>query len=298
MKKVIVIAGVTASGKSKLAVALAHKINGEIISADSVAVYNELNIGSAKPTLIEQDGIPHHLINIVSYTESYHVARFQLEAREAIDLIISKGKIPIIVGGTGLYINALLNDYRFTEELELPEIDESLTNEAMMNELIQIDPVTASTIHINNRKRLIRSLQMVKCTKKPKSDLNSNKGKERLYDAKIYFLQGERALLYERINMRVEVMLNHGLLEEVSQLYSNDKNLFDYQSMQAIGYREFKPYFLGNSTIDEVKIQIQQNTRRFAKRQITWFKHQTESTWIDVFNEEPLNRVLEDLKEW
>ncbi|CAM2829701.1 tRNA (adenosine(37)-N6)-dimethylallyltransferase MiaA [Erysipelothrix tonsillarum] len=298
MKKVIVIAGVTASGKSKLAVALAHKINGEIISADSVAVYNELNIGSAKPTLIEQDGIPHHLINIVSYTESYHVARFQLEAREAIDLIISKGKIPIIVGGTGLYINALLNDYRFTEELELPEIDESLTNEAMMNELIQIDPVTASTIHINNRKRLIRSLQMVKCTKKPKADLNSNKGKERLYDAKIYFLQGERALLYERINMRVEVMLNHGLLEEVSQLYSNDKNLFDYQSMQAIGYREFKPYFLGNSTIDEVKTQIQQNTRRFAKRQITWFKHQTESTWIDVFNEEPLNRVLEDLKEW
>lgn len=298
MKKVIVIAGVTASGKSKLAVALAHKINGEIISADSVAVYNELNIGSAKPTLIEQDGIPHHLINIVSYTESYHVARFQREAREAIDLIISKGKIPIIVGGTGLYINALLNDYRFTEELELPEIDESLTNEAMMNELIQIDPVTASTIHINNRKRLIRSLQMVKCTKKPKADLNSNKGKERLYDAKIYFLQGERALLYERINMRVEVMLNHGLLEEVSQLYSNDKNLFDYQSMQAIGYREFKPYFLGNSTIDEVKTQIQQNTRRFAKRQITWFKHQTESTWIDVFNEEPLNRVLEDLKEW
>lgn len=298
MKKVIVIAGVTASGKSKLAVALAHKINGEIISADSVAVYNELNIGSAKPTLIEQDGIPHHLINIVSYTESYHVARFQLEAREAIDLIISKGKIPIIVGGTGLYINALLNDYRFTEELELPEIDESLTNEAMMNELIQIDPVTASTIHINNRKRLIRSLQMVKCTKKPKADLNSNKGKERLYDAKIYFLQGERALLYERINMRVEVMLNHGLLEEVSQLYSNDKNLFDYQSMQAIGYREFKPYFLGNSTIDEVKTQIQQNTRRFAKRQITWFKHQTESTWIDVFNEEPLNRVLEDIKEW
>lgn len=298
MKKVIVIAGVTASGKSKLAVALAHKINGEIISADSVAVYNELNIGSAKPTLIEQDGIPHQLINIVSYTESYHVARFQLEAREAIDLIISKGKIPIIVGGTGLYINALLNDYRFTEELELPEIDESLTNEAMMNELIQIDPVTASTIHINNRKRLIRSLQMVKCTKKPKADLNSNKGKERLYDAKIYFLQGERALLYERINMRVEVMLNHGLLEEVSQLYSNDKNLFDYQSMQAIGYREFKPYFLGNSTIDEVKTQIQQNTRRFAKRQITWFKHQTESTWIDVFNEEPLNRVLEDLKEW
>lgn len=298
MKKVIVIAGVTASGKSKLAVALAHKINGEIISADSVAVYNELNIGSAKPTLIEQDGIPHHLINIVSYTESYHVARFQLEAREAIDLIISKGKIPIIVGGTGLYINALLNDYRFTEELELPEIDESLTNEAMMNELIQIDPVTASTIHINNRKRLIRSLQMVKCTKKPKADLNSNKGKKRLYDAKIYFLQGERALLYERINMRVEVMLNHGLLEEVSQLYSNDKNLFDYQSMQAIGYREFKPYFLGNSTIDEVKTQIQQNTRRFAKRQITWFKHQTESTWIDVFNEEPLNRVLEDLKEW
>ena len=135
MKKVIVIAGVTASGKSSLAVSLAKKINGEIISADSVAVYKELNIGSAKPTVEEQDGIIHHLIDIVSITESYHVARFQKEARDAIDLILSKGKTPIIVGGTGLYINALLNDYRFNEELELPEIDESLTNEALMQEL-------------------------------------------------------------------------------------------------------------------------------------------------------------------
>ncbi|MDE8070280.1 tRNA (adenosine(37)-N6)-dimethylallyltransferase MiaA [Erysipelothrix rhusiopathiae] len=298
MKKVIVIAGVTASGKSSLAVSLAKKINGEIISADSVAVYKELNIGSAKPTVEEQDGIIHHLIDIVSITESYHVARFQKEARDAIDLILSKGKTPIIVGGTGLYINALLNDYRFNEELELPEIDESLTNEALMQELIELDPVTAENIHINNRKRLIRSLQMVKGMKLPKSDVNENKGKNRLYDAHVYFLQGDRTKLYERINKRVDIMMSQGLLDEVSELKTEYPDLFSFQSMQSIGYREFNDYFQGNSSIDEVQELIKTNTRRLAKRQITWFKHQTESIWIDVFNEDPLEFVLNNIKKW
>lgn len=298
MKKVIVIAGVTASGKSSLAVSLAKKIDGEIISADSVAVYKELNIGSAKPTVEEQEGIIHHLIDIVSITESYHVARFQKEARDAIDLILSKGKTPIIVGGTGLYINALLNDYRFNEELELPEIDESLTNEALMQELIELDPVTAENIHINNRKRLIRSLQMVKGMKMPKSDVNENKGKNRLYDARVYFLQGDRTKLYERINKRVDIMMSQGLLDEVSELKIEYPDLFSFQSMQSIGYREFNDYFQGNSSLDEVQELIKTNTRRLAKRQITWFKHQTESIWIDVFNENPLEFVLNNIEKW
>ncbi|WP_323611937.1 tRNA (adenosine(37)-N6)-dimethylallyltransferase MiaA [Erysipelothrix enhydrae] len=298
MKKVIVIAGVTASGKSSLAVSLAKKINGEIISADSVAVYKELNIGSAKPTVEEQDGIVHHLIDIVSITDSYHVARFQKEAREAIDLIVSKGKTPIVVGGTGLYINALLNDYRFNEERELPQIDESLSNQELMQELIELDPVTAENIHVNNRKRLIRSLQMVKGMNLPKSDVNENKGKTRLYDARIYFLQGERAKLYERINKRVDNMMDQGLLDEVSKLGTEHQDLFSLQSMQSIGYREFNEYFQGNNSIDEVQELIKTNTRRLAKRQITWFKHQTESIWIDVFNEDPLEFVLSDLEKW
>ncbi|CAH2760697.1 tRNA (adenosine(37)-N6)-dimethylallyltransferase MiaA [Erysipelothrix amsterdamensis] len=298
MKKVIVIAGVTASGKSSLAVSLAKKINGEIISADSVAVYKELNIGSAKPTVEEQDGIVHHLIDIVSITDSYHVARFQKEAREAIDLIVSKGKTPIVVGGTGLYINALLNDYRFNEERELPQIDASLSNQELMQELIELDPVTAENIHVNNRKRLIRSLQMVKGMNLPKSDVNENKGKTRLYDARVYFLQGERAKLYERINKRVDIMMDQGLLDEVSKLRTEHQDLFSLQSMQSIGYREFDEYFQGNNSIDEVQELIKTNTRRLAKRQITWFKHQTESIWIDVFNEDPLEFVLSDLEKW
>lgn len=298
MKKVIVIAGVTASGKSSLAVSLAKELNGEIISADSVAVYKELNIGSAKPTEKEQDGISHHLIDIVSITDAYHVARFQKEAREAIDLILSRGKTPIVVGGTGLYINALLNDYRFNEEVHLPQIDETLSNQDLLNELLEIDPVTAEKIHVNNRKRLIRSLQMVKSANLTKADVNENRGKTRLYDARIYFLQGERSRLYGRINARVDIMMQQGLLEEVTELYSKYPELFTMQSMQSIGYREFVDYFQGNSTLDEVQESIKKNTRRLAKRQITWFKHQTESTWIDIFNSNPLEFVLNDLKKW
>ncbi|QIK69099.1 tRNA (adenosine(37)-N6)-dimethylallyltransferase MiaA [Erysipelothrix sp. HDW6C] len=298
MIKVLVIAGVTGAGKSRLGVALAHRLNGEIISADSVAVYHELNVGSAKPTINEQEGVPHHLINVTNINTPYNVARFQKEGRACIEEIHSRGKLPIIVGGTGLYINALLRDYQFEEERTLSEVDERLSNEELYRQLQEVDPESAQTIHINNRQRMIRALQINNSQGKTKASSNQAQKNILLYDACILFLQGDREMLYQRINNRVDEMIENGLLDEVKTLQATDPAVFNLQSMQAIGYREFAPYFEGTQSLEATIELIKQNTRRFAKRQITWFKHQTPSVWVDVFAPDMMIHVNNAIEAW
>lgn len=298
MKKVLVIAGLTASGKSSLAIELAHELNGEIISADSVAVYKELNVGSAKTPIEEREGIVHHLIDVTDIHTPYNVARFQEDARNAIDLIYAKGKLPIVVGGTGLYLNALIKDYRFELEHQGDIVEDDRDTEVLYQELVTLDPQSTESIHPNNRKRILRALESVKYHEKTRKDLNQDKKDVVLYDALVLFLQGDRKKVYERIESRVDLMFENGLVEEVSALYSNDPNVFDLQSMQSIGYREFKDYFLGNNSLVETSDLIKRNTRRFAKRQLTWFKHQMVCEWMDIFSPTFKSDVHDSIIKW
>lgn len=291
MIKVLVIAGVTASGKSRLGVELAKQFNGEIISADSVAVYRELDIGSAKPSLIEQDGVVHHMIDVLDLDESFNVARFQKEARDLIDAIHQRNKLPIIVGGTGLYINALLYDYRFDEEEDLIEPMEG-SNQELHDQLSLLHPDIARTIHPNNRKRVIRALQR---GGQPEVEFDSNTA---LYDAMVYFLEGDRKQLYERMDYRVELMVGNGLVEEIEKLNAKYPDFFEYQATQSIGYREFKEFVSGSQSIERTIELIQRNTRRFSKRQITWFKHQTKCQHIDIFKVDFKADILKEVSEW
>ena len=292
MSRVCVIAGLTATGKSKAAITLAKKWNAEIISADSVAVYKHLDIGSAKVSKQEQDGIPHYLIDICELDEMYNVARFQREARLLIEEIHAKGKNVIVVGGTGLYIKALLYDYRFNEEEMAHKVRNESTQE-LYEELLIKDRESAEVIHPNNRKRLIRALESFDYHQETRSNLNNQNKDEQVIEGTVFFLQGDRQKIYERINSRVDIMIDLGLVDEVSSLYSNDKFVFDKQALNSIGYREFKDYFLGNNNLDETIDLIKRNTRRFAKRQITWFKNQQECILIDIFNED-VDEILEN----
>ncbi len=295
MKKVLVIAGLTATGKSEAAIKIAQKWNAEIISADSVAVYKGLDIGSAKANKEEQALIPHHLIDVLEYNEVYNVARFQKEARRLIEEIQQRGKNVIIVGGTGLYIKALLYDYKFTEETQTVYERDELT-EDLYRELVEKDEATSKTLHPNNRKRIIRALESYDKNDKKRSEITNNNKDQQIIPAHIYFLQGDREKIYERINNRVERMFELGLEKEVLDFYKKDSNIFSYPSFQSIGYREFEDYI--NNKIDKTTLisLIQRNTRRFAKRQITWFKHQQPSIWIDILNEDTVNIITKALE--
>lgn len=296
MKKVLVVAGLTASGKSDLGIQLAQELNGEIISADSVAVYRGLDIGSAKVPIEERSGIPHHLVDVYDYDQSYNVATFQMEARKLIDDIHSRGKLPIVVGGTGLYINALIYDYRFEEEDK--EVDEPVyleSNVELYQKLLELSPKVAEDIHPNNRKRVIRAIERLHKQETEPVQFDKN---EALYDALVFFLQGDRTSIYKRINIRVDKMFEQGLLQEVTSLYLNDLSFYDYQASQSIGYREFEAFYKEGQSLDDTIDLIKRNTRRFAKRQITWFKHQTKNITIDVFEPPFKENVLEMSKEW
>lgn len=290
---IYVISGLTASGKSNAAIKLAQEIDAEIISADSVAVYKQLNIGSAKPTEYEQSLVRHHLINILDYKDPYSVADFQEQARDKIVEITNRGKQVIVVGGTGLYIKALLYDYRFEKENN-QNYERFESNEVLYKELMSKDPIEAEKIHPNNRKRVIRALASYDYHGLTRSELTKNRQDKQIINAKVYFLYADREHIYERINQRVLEMFESGLEEEVIELYKQDRELFNYNSLQSIGYREFERYF--NEEIDKSELisDIQRNTRRFAKRQMTWFKHQQPSTWIDIENENPVEVILKD----
>ncbi len=284
MKKVIVIAGPTAVGKTSFSIEIAKKYGLEIISGDSIQVYKGLDIGSGKVTKEEMDGVPHHLIDILSPKDSYNVSMFQTMARE----LIEKSEKPMIIcGGTGLYLKACLYDYSFNkEEAEAydPELDK-YTNEQLYAMLQETDPAQASKIHLNNRRRVIRSLTIQKNTGKTQSEIEKEQKHELLYDPFIIGCTMDRELLYNRINQRVDKMFEDGLEQEIKTLLEQGV-LFSDTCMEGIGYKEWKDYFQGNKTKEEVKQMIQKNSRNFAKRQYTWFKHQMPVRWYDVTKQE------------
>ena len=292
MQKVLVIVGPTASGKSSFGVLCAKKFNGEVISGDSIQVYKGLNIGSAKISEEEKDRIVHHLIDIKDANDFYSVKEFQEKGRELIDTISVKGKLPIVVGGTGLYIKALLYDYKFYDEEEKDEPFDDLSNEDIYNILLKEDPDCLNNIHINNRKRLVRALNILR-----KHDLGISKIKAKqehvmLYDAKIVGLTMNREKLYESIENRVDKMVEKGLLKEIQGLLDSGIT-FDNQSMQGIGYKEFKPYFSHEKSLEECINDVKRNTKHFAKRQYTWFNNQMPVVWYD-----DKDKALKDVDKW
>ena len=285
MEDIIVIVGPTGVGKTRLSIDLAKKLNGEIINADSVSIYKDLNIGSAKPTKEEQEEAVHHLINIREVEDEYSVYNYQKDARKKIDEINKKKKRIIMVGGTGLYIKAALFNYQFFEEENYNEYKE-LTNEQIKNKILEISPDI--DIHINNRRRLVRALNKLE-----NNEEITNYKNEILYPIKIIGLTTNRKTLYERINKRVDFMFNTGLLDEINSLknkYNNSKVL-----NSAIGYKEFKDYFSKEKTLDEVKTIIKTNSRHYAKRQYTFFNNQMNVEWFNVdFNNfnKTINEVI------
>ena len=298
MYKVLIISGPTAGGKSTLAVELAKKYNGEIISGDSVQVYKELNIGSAKIKEEEMQGVKHHLIDVLSYKENYSVYDFQRNGREAIEEIIAKNNLPIIVGGTGLYIKALLYDYQFPQESDKEDDYQALDNEALYQMIKDKDEEAALKLHVNNRKRLIRTLKLMEALPDNKTSFLADQTHQPLYDILIIGLDIERPLLHERINERVEQMWDNGLVKEVEELYAKDKDLFSYQALQAIGYREFEAYFSQESSLEEVKEKIKSHTRQFAKRQYTWFNHQLPVNWVSISDDKYRETIEELIDNW
>ncbi|WP_040205140.1 tRNA (adenosine(37)-N6)-dimethylallyltransferase MiaA [Neobacillus jeddahensis] len=286
-QNLLVIIGPTAVGKTKLSIEMAKRYNGEIISGDSMQIYRGMDIGTAKVTKDEMEGIPHHLIDIKEPAENFSVAEFQLLVRKKINEIAQKGKLPIIVGGTGLYIQSVIYDYQFSDvpgdevfRQELEERVKVIGNEALHQELIEVDPESAAHIHPNNVRRVIRALEIVKLTGKTMQEYQRTQLPELLYNTALVGLTMEREMLYNRINTRVELMVAEGLLDEVKGLYQQD--LRDCQSIQAIGYKEIYAYLDGRVTWSEAVDQLKQNSRRYAKRQLTWFRNKMDVEWFEM----------------
>lgn len=293
MKKVLVIAGPTASGKTSFSIELAKRLNTEIISGDSIQVYKGFDIGSGKVTEAEKEGVPHHLIDILEPGTQYSVKDFQKEARTLID---NSSKPMIIAGGTGLYLKACLYDYVFTDEEASPRNEkyDQYTNHELYEMLVERDPVQAEKIHENNRQRVLRSLTVLDNTGKRQSEIIDEQNHEPIYD---FFIAGctmARDELYERINLRVKMMIEKGLEQEVKGLL--DKGItFGDPAMKGIGYREWADYFDGNLSITEVEALIARNSRRYAKRQYTWLNHQMPVHWFDPRNKEERSAMLDEM---
>lgn len=274
MESIIVIVGPTGVGKTKMSIELAKRLDAEIINGDSVAIYKDLNIGSAKPTIEERESIPHHLIDIKEVTDDYSVYDYQIACRKAIDDITNRGKRVIIVGGTGLYIKAALYDYNFTKGTT-NKAYENLTNEEILDKISKYDLYLSSTLEVNNRQRLVRVLNKLE----NKEVFTNNKDKL-LYPIKVIGLTTDRDYLYERINKRVDIMINNGLLDEINSLKDKYKSSRILNS--GIGYKEFYDYLFNSKDLDSVIESIKQDSRRFAKRQYTFFNHQFDTKWIEV----------------
>ena len=286
MDKVIVITGPTAVGKTKLSIELAKRYNGEIINADAVQVYKGLDIGSAKVTEEEKEGIPHHLFDIKEVNEEYTIYHYQKDCRKLIKEVQGRGKTPILVGGTGLYIKAALYDYKLTEEKETNTYD-NLTNEELYNKLLEVDKDIV--IDKNNRRRLIRAINYYKENNK---SINTNTTNKLLYDAIFIGLTTDRRILYDKINNRVDIMVKEGLLDEVKAFY--DKGIRTKPLLNAIGYREIYSYFDGNISLEEAVNKIKQNSRHYAKRQYTFFNHQLPIVWFET-NYNNFNNTVEEV---
>ena len=307
-KPLVIIAGPTAVGKTDLSVALAKRINGSIISADSMQVYKYMDIGSAKIMPEEMQGIKHYLIDELMPEDEFHIVRFQEMAKTALNEIYSEGKIPIIAGGTGFYIQSLLYNISFEDE----ETDDSFRNEmeafaleygneALHQKLKEIDPVSYETIHFNNVKRVIRALEFYHNNHFPISEHNEEqKKKESPYNFAFFVLNDKREHLYARIEKRVDVMVEKGLVDEVKKLKEMGYHR-DMVSMQGLGYKEILDYFDGKTTLDEVIEIIKRETRHFAKRQLTWFRRESDVIWISKdefsYNEKDiLGYVIQELE--
>ena len=285
--QVIVLTGPTAVGKTAASIGLAKAIGGEIISADSMQVYRHMDIGSAKITTEEMEGVPHHLIDVLDPTENFNVVTFQTMAKAAMEEIYAKGHIPIIVGGTGFYIQALLYDIDFTEEEdatayreELEQLAKDRGGDYLYEQLQQVDPEGAAAIHPNNIKRVIRALEYYRNTGGKISEHNEESRKKvSPYDFRYFVLDMEREKLYERIDKRVDIMIEQGLVSEVEKL--RDMGLTrDMVSMQGLGYKEILDYLDGTISLEEAIYRIKRDSRHFAKRQLTWFRRERDVIWI------------------
>lgn len=286
-KTVIAIVGPTAVGKTALSIEIAKKFNGEVISGDSVQVYKGMDIGSAKVTAEEMEGIPHHLLDIKNPDEDYTAADFKVQVASLVEEITSRGRLPIIVGGSGLYIQAALYDYNFpdikkdeeaTARLE-KEVD-TLGIEGVFERLKQIDPEQAKKIHPNNIRRVIRALEIYETTGKTKSAWEKEQTFESPYNVIFIGLEMERERLYERINYRVDLMMEQGLIDEVQTLYNQGYK--DTDAMRAIGYKELIPYLEGKEALEDAIETLKRNSRRYAKRQYTWFRNKLDISWYSV----------------
>lgn len=300
MQKVIVICGPTASGKTKLSIELAKKINGEIVSCDSMQIYKDMNIGTAKPTFEEMQGIKHYLIDFISPDKRYSVAEYKIDAEKAIEEILNKGKIPIVVGGTGLYIDTIIYgieypkiefDDKYRKELEKREKKEGLIK--LYEEAKQIDEEAIKKISINDKKRILRILEIYHATGKNKTEqeiISREKGPK--FDYKVYAINMDREKLYERINKRVDIMIDNGLIDEVKKLLNKYKEF--PTAMQGLGYKEVKEYLENKISKEEMINKIKQESRRYAKRQITWFKKNKQTIWINGLNkiEDNINLII------
>ena len=302
-QKLLVIIGPTAVGKTKLSIELAKRFNGEIISGDSMQIYRGMNIGTAKIKTEEMEGIPHHLLDIKEPSENFSVAEFQQLVRAKISEIAEKGKLPIIAGGTGLYIQSVIYDYHFSEapadvdyRMQLEEKAQLIGNDALHRELAQIDPESASQIHHNNIRRVIRALEIYHCTGRTMSEEQKEQEPELLYNTALIGLTMDREKLYSRINYRVDLMMEEGLLQEVSQLYELD--LRHCQSIQAIGYKELYEYLDGIMSLEEAVQNLKQNSRRYAKRQLTWFRNKMEVMWFDFTDDENFTKNLTEISHY
>lgn len=308
-KPLVILTGPTAVGKTKASIGLAKAIGGEIISADSMQVYKQMDIGSAKIKPSEMDGIPHYLVDILEPDEEFHVVLFQQMAKQAIQKIYEKGKIPILVGGTGFYIQAVLYDIDFSENEkdtsyreELEKLAQTKGAEYLHDLLWEVDEKSAQDIHANNVKRVIRALEYFHQTGEKISEHNEEQRKKvSPYNFSYFVLNDERAHLYEKINLRVDQMINEGLVREVQSLKEKGYTR-DMVSMQGLGYKEMLDYLDNKCSLEEAVEIIKRDTRHFAKRQITWFKRESDVTWIDKkeydYNEERiLKSMLQELKE-
>ena len=280
MKKVIVITGPTAVGKTKLSIEIAKRLQTDIINGDAYQIYQKMNIGTAKPTDDEKQGVTHHYMDFLDSSKTYSIAEFQKGVRECIDDLTSKNKVPLIVGGSGLYIDSVIKNYQFLEEKRSNEQSkyDSLTNEELHQVLANLDPDKASEIHPNNRKRVLRAIELISSNV---DNTSRSKKNELVYDALIIFLNDNRESLYDRINKRVDKMLADGLIEEVKNIGINN---YSMTSKVAIGYKEVIQYLNNEIDYNEMVELIKKNSRHYAKRQFTWFNRNENIHWIDVEN--------------
>ena len=298
MHKDIVVIGPTSVGKTKMGVELAKVFNGEVISGDSMQIYKDMDIGTAKPSKEEMQGITHHLIDFVEPNQRYSVAEFKKDAESAIEEILEKGKTPIVVGGTGLYVDSLIYgieyqdielDEKYRQELEERVEKEGL--EKLYEEAQKIDPQAMEKISVNDKKRILRVLEIYKSTGKNKTEQEIESRKKGVkYDYKVFAINWDRQLLYERINKRVDIMIEQGLIQEVEQLL---KKYDEFPTaMQGLGYKEVVEYLQGITTKEEMIEKLKMETRRYAKRQITWFKKNKQTIWIGY---KDLQKILDEM---